>query len=615
MMSYFYGTPINSLEQSTSSKSDKKKHKRRVEKGYELEPVHGSRHRRKHSSRSRCTLKSKGAVKLISDNEKMIAKLQSTPESGFMDELSEKENQLSKCKSRYLKLEKSFQTIELENANLQEALAKNEKDYNKLQSHYEELMKQVQCLGNERTTLVNGYKKIKSENNQMDEDISLLKMLIYKLNVELERYQDRLRSSQVQDDSRSSRVEDSDPGSESRRVAEAWGRVNTHVLAPLLEAYQENLREKDELITQYRHEMDEFSGRCKEIVGENEILRKEIEHYKAEIDKLALDMKTIEENASTIKEENDILTKQASLQKQKLHEIHSIYEKKVESMSQDNNQLHATYIACKTELSNVQGKYEILNEAFEKLKKNSEKTMPVSVHSEAIEECKRLFEELKSQYETEKRKLLGQLKRFEETTPDNEKMLAVVTAERDQLKLLARNLEKNLKRSQYKLESIQSSVCSIQVSRDSFKRQLAKTTAYCDELVGEQERLVSERNELLYLLQEREKENKNIQIMGDNIAQRMNTLKSQLKIVQKGAKEQLDTVEKQMKSQEVGVGRIKSDYHQELHRLKQLLKQKEDVIGKLQREKSATQNNLELVWKTATSEDKRVKDALKNKKT
>lgn len=70
----------------------------------------------------------------------------------------------------------------------------------------------------------------------------------------------------------------------------------------------------------------------------------------------------------------------------------------------------------------------------------------------------------------------------------------------------------------------------MQVSRDSFKRQLTKTTAYCDELVKEQEALLSERQELLFLLEEREKENKNIQIMGDNIAQRMNTLKSQLKV-------------------------------------------------------------------------------------
>lgn len=59
---------------------------------------------------------------------------------------------------------------------------------------------------------------------------------------------------------------------------------------------------------------------------------------------------------------------------------------------------------------------------------------------------------------------------------------------------------------------------------------------------------------------------------------------------------------------------MKTDYSRELQRLKQLIKQKEDVIGKLQREKYATQDNLELVWRAATSDDKKVKDALKNTK-
>ena len=84
--------------------------------------------------------------------------------------------------------------------------------------------------------------------------------------------------------------------------------------------------------------------------------------------------------------------------------------------------------------------------------------------------------------------------------------------------------------------------------------------------------------------------------------------------VQKGAKEQLDSVEKHIKIQELGVGQMKTDYNRELQRLKQLIKQKEDVIGKLQREKYATQDNLELVWRAATSDDKKVKDALKNTK-
>lgn len=150
-------------------------------------------------------------------------------------------------------------------------------------------------------------------------------------------------------------------------------------------------------------------------------------------------------DAALVKEQNDILGKQVSLQKQKLLEIHAVYEQKVESMSRDNERIHKDFLACKSELSNIQGKYEILNEGYDKLKHNNDKTMPVSVHTAAIDECKRLFEELKSQYEMEKQKLNNRIKYLEETQPENEKQLILATAERDQLKTASKNLEKNLK--------------------------------------------------------------------------------------------------------------------------------------------------------------------------
>lgn len=114
-------------------------------------------------------------------------------------------------------------------------------------------------------------------------------------------------------------------------------------------------------------------------------------------------------------------------------------------MSQDNNKLYKDYISCKTELGNVLGKYEILNEGYEKFKSNTEKTMPVSVHNAAVEECRRLFEELKSQYGMEKKKLSLQITQLQESQPDIEKQLITVTAERNQAKIFCKTLEKNLK--------------------------------------------------------------------------------------------------------------------------------------------------------------------------
>lgn len=157
------------------------------------------------------------------------------------------------------------------------------------------------------------------------------------------------------------------------------------------------------------------------------------------------EIEEIKKDATVVKEQNELLNKQVTLLKQKLLEIHAVYEQKVESMSRDNDKIHKDFLACKSELSNIQGKYEILNEGFEKLKHNNERMMPVSVHTAAVDECKRLFEELKSQHELEKQKLVNRIKFLEETQPENEKQLIIITAERDQLKTSVKNLEKSLK--------------------------------------------------------------------------------------------------------------------------------------------------------------------------
>lgn len=83
---------------------------------------------------------------------------------------------------------------------------------------------------------------------------------------------------------------------------------------------------------------------------------------------------------------------------------------------------------------------------------------------------------------------------------------------------------------QRKLEHFQKIVHSMQISRDSFKKQLKKTTLYCEELFSEYERIVAERDKLVTLLHETENENASIHFLGDTITQRVGHLKEQLKV-------------------------------------------------------------------------------------
>jgi hypothetical protein len=60
--------------------------------------------------------------------------------------------------------------------------------------------------------------------------------------------------------------------------------------------------------------------------------------------------------------------------------------------------------------------------------------------------------------------------------------------------------------------------------------------------------------------------------------------------VQKDAWAELGVVEKRIRQQEADVERMKDEYHREVLRLRNLVKQKEIIIGRLQQEKTYVNN-------------------------
>jgi hypothetical protein len=63
-----------------------------------------------------------------------------------------------------------------------------------------------------------------------------------------------------------------------------------------------------------------------------------------------------------------------------------------------------------------------------------------------------------------------------------------------------------------------------------------------------------------------------------------------LQTVQKDARADLNVIEKRIRQQETDVERMKDEYHRELLRLRNLIKQKEIIISRLQQEKTYVNN-------------------------
>lgn len=129
--------------------------------------------------------------------------------------------------------------------------------------------------------------QLSQENEQLINDTNMMKVLIYRLNVQLESYQETLRKKDGDNkDDRNICFTDKNLFTFNNYKIESidWGGIESNILAPLLSAYHETIKEKTNLVKRYENEMSHTSGRLKDILAENEKMFTEIENLKQEND-------------------------------------------------------------------------------------------------------------------------------------------------------------------------------------------------------------------------------------------------------------------------------------------------------------------------------------------
>ncbi|CAG2059499.1 unnamed protein product [Timema podura] len=570
----------------------------------------------------------------------------------------------------------------------------------------EELEKERDSLRNQLETLKHHYASqkqisesesgklaaLEEQNRGLVEDVTMLKNLVYRLNVALEKYQQRFHKKGL-------------AGDAGEKEADAlWTNLNKTALVPLLDAYSETIKEKDDLIHNYEVDLNKFVANCKQIVAENESLHQELEDTKKKNETLLSEWKVLDQDSALTQEQNQLLTGQLQLQKDKLQDLTLSCQEKIVSLTSECDSLKERYHQCRGELLAAQGQLSVLREEYDSVKKDSGNKVPFSVHTAAVSECRRLLDELKLKYETERSQLSNQVIALQRDKPELEAKLASLGADKKQQHSQVAALERLLKyshfflafpslwalpavgccrgvssyvlnlcrhnvgccrgvniyelilyqhnvgccrgvniyelnlcqhsvgccrgvssyvlnlcqhsvgccrgrwplpRSQYictelvskqrwllprnilnsDVRTYKSQLVTAQVSRDASKRQLQKAMSFAEELVAEQERLLRQ-------LHAKQEETDSMARLGTTIVCRMGSLKTKLKSVQKGAWHELEVIERRIKQQESGLEHTKEEYHREVGRLRNLIKQKEAIIGTLQREKCKTQRGL-----------------------
>lgn len=165
----------------------------------------------------------------------------------------------------------------------------------------------------------------------------------FRLNVQLERYQEILRRSNIRTlkplpaltnednvelDENISKNILSEVHKSHRHTPISWGSVNVHTLGPLLDAYEDRLKEKEEIIQGYDQELSNFTGKLKEIMEENEVLHAKLTQDEGCSSKLKVELVNLKHELKSVREQNDLLIKKCAIKQDKVEEILKVYEAK-----------------------------------------------------------------------------------------------------------------------------------------------------------------------------------------------------------------------------------------------------------------------------------------------
>lgn len=359
--------------------------------------------------------------------------------SYFNEVLQSKDKQMETLLQRLATLHKFNEQFDVRNKELRLHIHTLEDRIESLQfevancSHCQELMQQLN--------------KCSMVNQTLASDVSMMKTLVYRLNVQIESYQDHLRlSKDVTNNTNNASSDGLVPQSSSISTWEE-SDIRTHTLAPLLQSYDEMISDKEHLIQKYKQEFEHFTGELKRTLEENNSLLHQNENLRQEVRSWREERTRLQAQIDVCRAKVEAQTRKSDLAKEKLMEVMHCYEQKMQSLVLDLEHLQAAYTRCKNELLSLKSVTPHATDGME--------------HD--LQECKAILEQLKKQHKDEKQMLAKSVEELQlQRMEDNRRI--------SEMRMENKTLEKRLDEQRTAVEEFQNSVYSLQRTTEKIKR-------------------------------------------------------------------------------------------------------------------------------------------------
>ncbi|XP_047383030.1 centrosomal protein of 89 kDa isoform X3 [Sciurus carolinensis] len=308
-----------------------------------------------------------------------------------------------------------------------------------------------------------------------------LKMTVHRLNVELSRYQTKFRHLSKEESLHTE-------GLPSKGPTPPW-LLDIKYLSPLLLAYEDRMKEKDELIATLEEEMRMFRIRVQEVVKENEELHQLLNKSRPVTSD---EWHQLQTQAELVLEENKLLIEQLEIQQRKAKDTHQEHLQAVSKLTKQLMLLETKTEDQEKELLENKKQLESLEAKCQELKTHLDGKIAVEVHTSIVNKLKSQLQKEEERGSTEMEELMEKL--------------TVSQVQKKSLLLEKSNLTARNKALEAELEKTQKINRRYQKKIDILKKQVEKAIgnemSACQNLanlVGVAENITQERDSLVCL--------------------------------------------------------------------------------------------------------------------
>ncbi|NXB19067.1 CEP89 protein, partial [Rhagologus leucostigma] len=365
-------------------------------------------------------------------------------------------------------------------------------------------------------------------------------------------------------------------------------------LSPLLLAYEDRIREKEDFI----EDMKNFKARVEELVKENEDLHEQLNNFIT-----PTEWQQLQTQAKLVLEENGLLMKQLEIQQAKAKDSHRQHVQEASKLTKQIVILEGKKQSQEEEIAEYQKQLEALCSTCEELKAKMDSRIRAEEHLALVNDLKSCLQQEQEKKCCEVEDVMGKIASLQ---TENKKLLL----EKKNLMADKKILETEMQMTQKTNRRLKKKIGLLQLQLEEAMEKEVTAHLYLTNFIGLVEKIAKERDHLVFLARCLENENHGVLQKIIEGSLRLGRLEEKVKIYKKKAAGKLGDISLKMTEQEKEFSRKTAQYEQEKKHLQHLLQDKQETLNEVLEQNRKTEGELEIMWESTAKENRRMRELL-----